>query len=240
VQQQQAVEVSYSTLIKDMGLPAHLNFSMQEWPKVVASLDKLPDINQLVSTALQQREDLLAAEANLKSKEENIRAVRSQFWPTLTYNFDIGRTYFLRGLHDDYDYANIVSLDIPLFSGLSTLNMLRQAKAQKQQAKAQLRDTELRVIKEITTAHSNVKVSYETIGYANNFLESAEKQYQVALAKYKAGTNTILDVVTAQNSLAQARSTQASSIQQWYTSLSTLAYATGILSESYVETEESR
>ncbi|HSW87073.1 MAG TPA: TolC family protein [Rhabdochlamydiaceae bacterium] len=234
VAQQQAVETSYAALLNDMGLPANLCFAVEDLPTVIPAQIKIQDINELISYALQQRADLLAAEANLQSQEANIRAVRNQFWPTLTYNFDIGRMYFLQGLHDNYDYSNMVSLNIPIFSGFSTLNALRQAKAQKQQAKATLRQTELQVIKDIATSHSNVKVSFETLEFSDSFLEAAQKQYKVALAQYKAGVKTILDVVSAQSALANARATQANAIQQWFVSLSTLAYATGILSENSI------
>jgi outer membrane protein len=238
VAQQQQVEVSYATLLNDMGLPSHLCFSVENLPKAIPAEIRIQDINELISFALQQRADLLASEAELRSQEEHIKAIRSQFWPTLTYNFDIGRTYFLKGVHDNYDYSNLVSLNIPIFSGFSTLNALRQAKAQKQQAKATLRQTELQIIKDIATAHSNVRVAFETLDYSNSYLAAAEKQYKVALAQYKAGVNSILNVVSAQSALANARATQANGMQQWFVSLSTLAYATGILSESSIKKQE--
>lgn len=235
VGQQQAVETAYATMMNDMGLPANLRYNVENLPSAIPSQIKIQDINELISYALQKRADLLAAEANLQSQEENIKAIQRQFLPTLTYNFDIGRTYFLKGLHDNYDYSNSVTLNIPIFSGFSTLNSLRLAKAQKQQAKATLRQTELQVIKDIATAHSNVKVAFDTLEYSNSFLAAAEKQFQVALAQYKVGVNTILDVMSAQSSLANARATQAGAIQQWFISLSTLAYATGILSEESIK-----
>ena len=58
---------------------------------------------------------------------------------------------------------------------------------------------------------------------------AAEKQYEVALGKYKAGTTTILDVVSAQSSLADARAERAKATQNWFTSLANLAYATGVM-----------
>ena len=50
------------------------------------------------------------------------------------------------------------------------------------------------------------------------------------MIKYKQGTNTIVDVVNAQSSLADARARQINALEQWYSSLANLAYSTGMLS----------
>ena len=86
------------------------------------------------------------------------------------------------------------------------------------------------MMQEVTSYHFNVKVAYETLQFATAFLAAAEEQYTVALAQYKQGTNTILNVVSAQGSLVDARARLANSVQQWYTSLANLAYSTGMLS----------
>ena len=49
----------------------------------------------------------------------------------------------------------------------------------------------------------------------------------MALKRYRFGLGTILDVVSAQDSLATARSRVAQSVQQWYSSLANLTYAVG-------------
>jgi outer membrane protein len=122
---------------------------------------------------------------------------------------------------------------MPIFSGFYYKNAIRIAEANKKQAEEQMVQTELQVIQEITNYHYNVRIAYETLHLAKAFLEAAEEQYVVALEQYKYGTNTILDVVSAQSSLADARARLQNGFQQWYTSLANLAYSTGIISPSY-------
>jgi len=214
-----------------MGLPSDLKYKMQHLPLSLPQKKELKDVDELLTIAMDHRPDLLAARADLKSKEENVKAARLQFFPTITYDLEVEKSYFFNGsLRDDNDWNSIFSLNIPIFSGFSTLNSVRTAKSSKKQARANLKALELSVIQEITNAHSDVFVAYETIQYAQALLESAEKQYRIALSQYRVGVNTILDVLSAQTALADARAKKISSLTQWYTSLSTMSYATGIIS----------
>ncbi len=228
--QQQNVENAYTTMLSDMGLPANINIATQDLPTTLPSNDILPSVETLISIATQNRPDLLAAEANLKSKQQTLRATKSQFLPQFNYNFDVAKNYYNKGLHDRYNFISTFSVSMPLFQGFFYRNAIKIAAANKDVAEDQVKQTQLSMIQQITTYHYSVKVAFETLQFATDYLEAAKEQYTVALAQYKQGTNTILNVVSAQSSLADARARQASAFQEWYTSLANLAYATGILS----------
>lgn len=127
---------------------------------------------------------------------------------------------------------------MPIFSGYYYRNNIKIAEANKEQAEATLKEMELSVIRDITTYRYNVKIAYQTMVYAKNYLAAAAEQYRVALEQYKAGTNSILDVVSAQSSLADARAQQASAMQGWYTSLANLTYAIGIAGKPSLTCQE--
>jgi outer membrane protein len=103
------------------------------------------------------------------------------------------------------------------------------AQANLEGSKAQLMQTELTIIQHVTTAHLGVKTAAQNLKDAVEYLKSAELEFKIALSSYKAGTATILDVMSAQSSLADARSKQAGSQRDWFTSLAAIAYATGSL-----------
>ncbi len=230
VSQQQNVENALAQMLTDMGLPANLNIKTQQLPTTLPKEDFLPSVDELIAIALQNRPDLLASEASLKSTEMNLLAAKRQFLPKLNYTFDMGKTYFNDGLHDRYNFSSLFSVSMPLFAGFYYRNAIKNAQATKKQAEEQLRNTQLNVIQQVTTYHFNVRVSFETVQFATAYLAAAEEQYSVALSQYKHGVNTILDVVSAQSSLVDARASQAQAIQQWYTSLANIAYATGLMS----------
>ncbi|MBI2743350.1 MAG: TolC family protein [Chlamydiales bacterium] len=235
VEQKQEVENAYATLLNDMGLPATFCFNVEGLPKDLPNEPMIKNVDDLLTLALQERYDLKAGESDLKSKEYAVKAATQAFYPTVQFNFNIGRTYFTGGVHDNYDYIAALSLNFPLFSGFQTINNLRQARAKRDESSATLRQKQLSIIKEITTSHYNVKVSHQALTYADKYLKAAAKQYRVSLSKYKAGTANIIDVISAQSFLSDARAKLANGQQQWYTSLATLAYATGIHTQNVVD-----
>ncbi|MBS0621279.1 MAG: TolC family protein, partial [Verrucomicrobia bacterium] len=228
--QQQNVENSYTQLLTDMGIPANAQIAVQDLPTTFPETDVIPPLESLIGIGLQNRPDLLAAEANLRSKEKLLRAAKSQFYPQLNYSFNIGKDYFNEGLKDKYNFESVLTLSMPIFQGFYYRNAIKIAEANKKAAEEQVAQSELQTIQQITSYHHNVHIAFETLQFANAFLASAKEQFDISLAQYKEGTNSILNVVTAQNSLADARARQANAIQQWFTTLANLAYATGLLS----------
>jgi len=234
VEQQQNVENSYTTLLSDMGLPANMRVKVQKMPNTLPKNDIVPPLETLLTVAMQNRPDLLASEANFRSKQQSLVAAQRQFLPQFNYTFDLGKDYYNGGLHDKYNFSSTFAVSMPLFQGFYYRNAIKIAKANKKAAEEQVKQTELQVIKEVTTYHYNVRVAFDALQFSVAFLEAAEEQYTVALSQYKQGTNTILNVVSAQSSLADARARLANGFQQWFTSLANLAYSTGILSPTYL------
>lgn len=234
VNQKQAVQTAASTLLTDMGLPAHIQLHLEKMPDCPRVFEIMASVNELISLALQERSDLLASEADLRSKQKTLLAARRALLPTVNGVFNVGRTYY-RGtgipgtINDGYDFEGTLTFTWNLFNGFYSWNTIHKAEADRDYSRAALKQNELVVIEDITNAHSGVAVAREAMRYTLDFLISAEEEYKVALAQYKAGTVDILRVVSAQTSLATARSQRANALQNWFVSLSTLAYAAGVI-----------
>lgn len=236
--QQQQVTVATSRLLTDMGLPATTALKTQELPDHIPETNVLPPVEDLIAVALQNRPDLLATEASLKSSQEKVKAAKRDFLPKLNYSFDIGRTYFNGGLNDGYDFDSFFSLSMPLFSGFYHSNSIKLAKAERKKAEEALKERELEVIQNVADAHSQVRISFDTLQIAKDYLAVAKEQFTVSLSKYKQGTNTILDVTTAQSTLANAKAKYIESVSLWYSSLAELSFATGMISPTSLPQEE--
>lgn len=228
--QQQNVEVSYATLLSDMGLPANIKLMTQEMPTALPNNDLIPPLETMIQVALYNRPDLLAAEANFRSKAESLKAAERQWLPQVNYTFNLGKNYYNGGLHDKYNFISEFTVSMPLFQGFYYRNAIKIARANKRAAEEQMKQTELDMIKQVTTSHFNVHVAFETLQFATAYLKAAEEEFNVVLNQYKQGVTTIINVISSQSSLIDARASQANAFQQWYTSLANLAYSTGILS----------
>jgi len=230
-EQHKTQNTSEATLLDDMGLPSNAPISLETLPLIEPTSAQLDPLDDFLDSAFHCRPDLLASRASLRSAEKSLKAAKRQWLPQLDYSLDIGRNYFEGGKHDDYNYTSTFSVSMPIFTGFYIRNTIKQNKAKVEEAKATLKQAELAVIKDVTTSHYNVGVAFETLNAANRFLISANEQYKIAMAQYRAGINTILDVVSAQSSLFDARAQQAQATREWFTALATLAYSAGIITK---------
>ena len=231
--QRQNIVVAQAALLTNMGLSAHQVIQVEEIPSI-PSLDKMTDnADSLLAIAMEKRQDLLAAEASLRTQESNVDLARRQFYPTLGYNLLVGQTTYSTLGNDKYDFQSTVTLSFPIFSGFSMLNNLKSAKAKQSQAEAQLRQTQLTVIQDITTSHSSVRSTFDNLKVTDELLQVSRQEYDVSLARYKAGVGNIIELMTSQSNLADARSRQIQGIRDWLTALVQLSYAAGTLEPPY-------
>ncbi len=229
VNQRQTVINAKARLLTDMGVNANQSIHIELLPAVPPIDEMLKSADQLLTIALRKRADLIAAEARLRSHEAAVDAAWRRFWPTITYNLTAFQELSNPGGNLNVNYTSTIALNIPIFSGLSTLNNLKEERAKKVGAEAELRQTQLNVIQDVVTSHASVKSAFDALQFADSLLETSEKQYEVILHRYKAGVATILELVTAQSTLADARASQVSSSNQWLNSLVALSYAAGTL-----------
>ncbi len=227
--QKQNVENSFAQLAVDLGLPANIGFKVQPMPDEVQAEPMLESVDQLVAIAQNQRQDFLAAQADLRCKDALIVNAKRAVYPVLATSLDFGKYWFQDDLHEPYHWVAELTLSFPIFQGFFYKNSVKKAMANRDRSAAKLLQTELSVIQTVATSHMYVKTSAQNLKDTEEYLKAAELDFNIALSSYKAGTKTILDVLSAQSSLADARSKKAGAQKDWYTSLAALAYATGSL-----------
>ncbi len=229
-QQKENLNNSQSQLLNDIGLSAICKILLAKMPKVDLKAAELASLDEYLACALQARPDLLANRAAVASNKQSLKAAQSDWLPKLDYSLDLGRTYWDVGLNDRYHYTSTLTLSMPLFKGFWYRNQIKNATAGVELSEGQLRQTEVEVIKEVSDAHFNVAVAKQILLSAGALLASAKEQYKVSKAQYRQGINTILDLITSQAALFDARAVLANALQQWFTSLATLSYSAGIIS----------
>ncbi|MDE3045518.1 MAG: TolC family protein [Verrucomicrobiota bacterium] len=227
--QKQNVENAFAELAANMGVPANVPFKVHPMPDQVEANPILENVDQLVAMAQGQRQDLLAAQADLRSKEALVINAKRSVLPVVNTTLDLGRYWFQQGATEQYHWTMEFAMSFPLFRGYFYKNQWKNAQANVEKSRAQLMQTELSIIQHVTTAHMNVKTSAQNLQDTEEYLSAAELEFNIALTGYKAGTATILDLLNAQSSLADARSKKAGAQRDWFLSLASLSYATGSL-----------
>jgi outer membrane protein len=229
ISQRQNVINAKATLFTDIGIGAEKQLLVADTLEVPPIDQMEQNVDGILAVALSKRSDLLAAEASLKSQEAALDAAWSQFMPTVTYNLTASQSRAKPGGNLGLQYTGVLALNYPIFSGFSILNQFRGAQATRDEAKASLRQTELTVAEQVITSHAATRTAFETLRLSDKLLVTAQEQYDVALERYKAGVGTIIELVTAQNTLAVSRAQNVSSTTAWLSALVNLSYAAGTL-----------
>lgn len=223
-------------LARTLGLPADTPVTLAPPEKPLPAPLGSQDFRQLTDEALARRPDLSALRASLASREAAVRVARASRWPSLYASASATRNYYeLYGLNNrdsqshDWAYTGGLSLKWNLFDGMQTLSSVRTAEAQAEALRAQLRQAELGASAELWTRFQNYETALQKHTLGTSALESASAARDMALESYKSDVKTILDLLNAENQLAQARSQLIAARQEVFTALAQLAHAMGSL-----------
>jgi len=226
--------IARGNLAQAIGVPADTELQVAEPTVDVTGPLGAQDMQKLIDGAMNRRPDIAALRATLAAKKATVTAVGSTLWPSLYFNGNVNRDYFknISGneMQDsDWSYGGGLSLQWTLFDGLQTLSAKRAAQAQADSMQDQLKQAELAASADVWARYHNYETALQKYKFSTAFLNSASSSYDMALDSYKAGLKSILDLLNAENQLAQARSQQIASRQETFTALANLAYSTGLL-----------
>jgi outer membrane protein len=170
----------------------------------------LPD-SATLDRMLAQSPAVLEADAARVAARAAGRAARSPYLPTVSLNYSrrgSGEDSRL-GLGDaDYGYRGSLSLNVtyPLFNQLTREENVVRASVAEDVAEAQLRDAQLRAREDLTSALGTLETAEQRIRIGAVSVTAAEEDLRVVQQRYNLGASTLLDVLTSQTQLNQARS----------------------------------
>ena len=170
----------------------------------------LPDA---IQQALSRRTELTALRKQVELQRLNIVNAKSGYKPTVSvfagYNwYNAQFTPPVELDHDINGWNAGAQLNWNIFDGLLTRGKVIQAKAQHEHAKTDLDDQSRQIELAVRTTYSDFIQARETLESQQKVQEEAEEALREANARAAAGTGTQLDVLDAETSLTQARTTQ--------------------------------
>jgi outer membrane protein len=116
-----------------------------------------------------------------------------------------------------------------VFDGGARKNRVAQAQADVRAAEAQVNASRDEITNQVWAAYSNLNTAFRQRESAIALLQAATQSYEAALESYNYGLRNLLDVTSAQQTLAQARSSDVLARTQVLASLSDLAFRIGDL-----------
>jgi len=218
------------TLAIALGYPADTPVPLAPWETEITA--KMPDenVHDLLAKAAQARPELLAAKAKQQAAIASLEATRGQGWPSLVLNASAGRTTSQisgKAKNTANTYGADLTLSFPLFAGFANQAANRQAEAALDVANATDEQLIQAVQLEVWQAYQNMRTAVSNLDTADLQLKSSQQAADVTQARYKNGLDSILDVLSAQATLANARVQQVQARLNWFAALAAMGHALG-------------
>ena len=229
----QAIEGQIQTirgaLATAMGLSPDVPYDIGFLPNDIPVAEVGQTVDQLLDEAQGNRPDLAASRATALAARAHAKSVKRDGFPVVTLQGTISRRFYDNpDIYTD-NYTKGIYVTLPLFTGFSHSYDLVEAQEKAAAAASQYEELQSMVALDVWSSYYELRTAEEQLATAKEFLESATESHTVALERYKVGVGSILELLSAQSTLEDARTQNVQARTNWFLALAGLAHATGRL-----------
>jgi outer membrane protein len=158
----------------------------------------------------QQAPTVRQAELQLRAASAEVRSAQTTYLPTIrmSYSYNGGGTDPYRFSNtENFRYGSNLNfqLNFPLFNNFNREDQIIRARIAQDNAGAQLRDARLAAQQSIVQQLGALRTAEERIRIQHASVLAAEEDLRVQQQRYALGASTLLDLLTSQSQLNQAR-----------------------------------
>jgi outer membrane protein TolC len=186
-------------------------------------------VDSLINIAVRDRPDLASGRAAARQSAAQVRVARSALFPSLSFTAAAGRVYANVPTLEGSTYGLNFGFAVPIFSGHSRQYDVAAATENAAAAAAKADQLRIQAIAQVFSAYYELQTAAQRVSTAAELLASATRSEEVARGRYAEGVGTILDLLAAQNALADARAQDVSVRWTWRAALAQLAHDVGVL-----------
>jgi outer membrane protein TolC len=212
-------------LARVIGLPVAQQFDLAQ--KIPYTPPPPFTLEESIARALRERPDYASAQARVRAAEYTHDAARSERLPKLGVNGDygvIGKT--LGNSHGTFTAAAAVT--VPIFQGGRIKSDIDAADATLKLRRAEADDLRGRIEYEVRSAFLDLTATGEQVRVAQSTLELASQTLIQAQDRFRAGVTNNIEVVQAQESVANSNEALISSTLQYNLAKLALARSLGV------------
>jgi len=220
------------TIAALMGLPASTPFEVGNLPQDVPAQQVSDAVESLIARAVADRPDLAAARAEVERARARVQVARAQGLPSIGAGASVG-TVFSNGLNQhSTPYSAGISLRVPLFTGFRNTYDIRAAQIETELAAENARGLEQQIDLQVWTSYYALQTAMQRLATSRDLLRDATQSVDVAMGRYRAGIGNILDLLTAESALENARAEEVQARTDWFLSVAQLSHDTGTLTRA--------
>jgi outer membrane protein TolC len=192
------------------------------------------EVDELIATAVRERPDLSAQVAGLREREAEQARARADWFPTvgLSANYtEPSWWYNFNGppqrVSNQPQYYALISIQWDLFTGFRRLNDDRRTESQRAAQRESVRSLELQTIADVWRSYYDFQTAVKRYEFAEALLAAAKESYDDNIETYRQGLSTIVELLTADRDLANARFTMIQATADVLTTSAAVANAVG-------------
>ncbi|MBI3879859.1 MAG: TolC family protein [Verrucomicrobia bacterium] len=209
------------SVLEDAPLELAGAFLAEPYPTTLAEALPLALANRTELAALRKAEEL---------RKEGVVSAKAQQLPSigLFAGYGAQSKTFVRDLADPlYGWNAGAQASWDIWDGNLTAGKVQEARAQKEKAAIAVEEAGRRIELDVRTAYSTLIESWEVLASQEKVVKTAEEALRLANSRADAGTATQLDVLGAQTSLTDARTTYVQALHDYSVARARLERATG-------------
>ena len=229
-------KIARVTLTEAVGVEPSPNITIDASGSAPLPSDLAASIDALIDRAISDRPDLAAQVAEIRAADDAIRVARAAYRPQIVLQGNGAYTalwptadYGQLGNVSQATWSAALGIQWRIFDGGERKNELAKAESNKRSAQDELREKRDQATREVWTAYIGFRTALRKQQAAVALLESASASYSASLDAYKYGVKNLIDVVTAERQLAQARLSGVSARSQLFLEAVDLEFVTGNL-----------
>jgi outer membrane protein TolC len=199
----------------------------------------LPPQPEFEAQAAQGNPDIRAALAATQAAAHEVNAARAGYLPSISLDYFYGIDAPHYAVNSIINPGNIkasnvgssaiASLNLPIWNWGATQSRVRSAELQRDQAKRELSFAQRKLLAEMRSLYSEAETALNELAGLQRSAELSEESLRLTTMRYQGGEATVLEVVDAQTTFAQASAAYQDGAVRYRVALANLQTLTGVL-----------
>jgi outer membrane protein TolC len=207
------------------------NFELAEDLHANVPLPTLPEVQQ---RAARDNPDLRAALAAVQQAGHDVTGARGGYLPSLSFDYWYGIDAAQFAVNGPGGVSNLgtsaaATVNIPIWNWGATQSRIKQAELRRTQAQRELSLAQRKLLAEIKSLYAEADTALNELSGLSRSAELSAESLRLTTLRYKGGEATVLEVVDAQSTFAQANTAYQDGAVRYRVSLANLQTLTGVL-----------
>ena len=198
----------------------------------------LPTLGEVQQQASRENPDVRGAVAAVQQAKDTVGVERSAYLPSLGldyfYGIDASRfatnSILLGQQVPNLGSSASATLNIPIWNWGATQSRVKQAQIRQAQSARELSFAQRKLLAEIQSLYNEAETALDELSGLSRSAELAAESLRLTTLRYKGGEATVLEVVDAQTTSAQAGNTYEDGAVRYRVALANLQTLTGAMS----------